>query len=173
MSSKEKESRLLHPSLNGINKEIRFGVAGVLATVSFILLNSSLKEGLEDSLTHSTIYAISYVVSMPVTFLLNSGLVFGWPQNFISSFLSTVPIGLTGMALGTFSTGYLERIGFDAIVETFVKNNLSFSNVAEEVEEISGGYVPYAVTAITGLWSYVLTNAVLGGGSSKKHEKEL
>ena len=115
---------------------------------------------------------------MPVGHALTCLLVFGWPKPYLPSLIGTSPIGLSCMVIGTFLTGYLHKIKFDRIVQGYLELFpllMPMKKSDDENKEASGTFSSVVVIIVTGLFTYIATDFVMGGGSRKtqtKNEKE-
>lgn len=116
----------------------------------------------------SSIYAIYYALYIPVGHFQTCIFVFGWPENYIKSLMSVVPIGLSAMVLGTVTTTILEKVDFDVkcdtFLETFVYSLVYGENsrkLSVDDEEASTLYSSVFVMVATGLWTFALTSIVM------------
>ena len=155
-------------SLNSISQSIRFLANGVLAQVIFMTgYNLSVVHFEPLGYPASTIYAVFYLLYIPLGHALQSLIVFGWPDNYLPSLLSNAPIGLTAMAIGTMLTGFLSRMEFNAMAEDWI--SYQFGNVPPEKSEEEGEfYSSLVVMVVTGAWGYVLSQYI---NSAKPEEK--
>lgn len=98
----DSSSRLIHPSLENIPKNVRFLAVGVLLNVIFIvgLEIFSHESVLGSSFEASTIYAIFYSFYLPISHALQALFVFGWPLVYFTSLASVMPIGISAMFVG-------------------------------------------------------------------------
>ena len=156
--------KLLHDSLHNIPQSIRFPLSGTLSNILFLYGFNTLVEIFDNPDTYNIpaarIYSIFYVCFIPIAHGLNSLLVFGWPtNNYIPSLLSNAPIGLTAMVIGTFCTGYFERIHLERSIDQFFINIglVSSTNHPLDDDYESDFYCSLIVMAITGIWSYLLS----------------
>jgi len=140
----DSSSRLIHPSLENIPKNVRFLAVGVLLNVIFIvgLEIFSHESILGSSFEASTIYAIFYTFYLPISHALQALFVFGWPLVYFTSLASVMPIGISAMFVGTFATDFLDS------------REAPFSSVI--------------VLVLTSLWSYFLTNLVMSDNKKDK-----
>ena len=154
--------------------QVRFGVAGLLSNVIFMIVYNGCIAWFEDLYAASFIYSVVYFCFIPVSHALTSLLVFGWPSGrYIQSLLSNYPIGLTAIALGAWCTAYLDRIAFNERVEDFIRENMSFAEEAATDEDEKGEfYSSLVVMVITSVWSYVLS-VMVNTPSTDKDKKEL
>ena len=95
-------TRLAHPSLEKIPKNVRFMAVGMLLNVIFIvgLEIFNHERVLGSSFEPSTIYAIFYSFYLPISHALQALFVFGWPVVYLSSLASVLPIGFSAMFIG-------------------------------------------------------------------------
>ena len=70
----------------------------------------------EHKASSSTIYAVVYLIFIPISHAIISLLVFGWPERYIRSLISNAPVGLTAIVLGAGLTAYLDKIEFNGWV---------------------------------------------------------
>jgi len=122
--------------------------------------------------TPSTIYAVFYLLYIPIGHFLGCMLVFGWPDNYVVNLMSNAPVGLSAMVIGTLLTGFLSGIEFDSKVQSWVDQ---FNGTLEEKEvEESEFYASLVVMVVTGVWSYVACMYVNSPSESAKisHEKD-
>jgi hypothetical protein len=117
----------------------------------------------EDRFVAPNIYASVYLVFIPISHLMVSILVFGWPEHYCSSLLSNLPIGLTAIALGTALTAYLDSIQFSKRVDQYVIENYTFLKLTpkqQDEEDKSEFWSSLVVLAITSIWTYILSIVV-------------
>jgi len=112
---------------------------------------------------------------LPIGHAVTSLVVFGWPKHYLKNLLMNLPIGIIGTAIGSFSTGALVNMEFDAKVTNLLQ---AINLVAVEQGEKEGGgtsaYTNIAVLIITGIWGYVVSTLVNSQKPpQKKHEKDL
>ena len=174
---KPTKPRLLHDSLHEIPQSFRFPIAGILSNVLFIAgFNACVEKFESDALPAGTIYSILYCLFIPVGHALSSLIVFGWPSPYLPNLLSNAPIGLTAMAIGTYFTGYFEKIQLEATIDQFLLG-VGIVSQPEPDEEGSEFYCSLIVMGITAVWSFLLSVYVNGSDSSSsstsKKEKEL
>ena len=161
---------LILDSLNKIPQQIRFGGVGIISNVLFLTGHGIFLKMLEPKgFATSTIYAIFYLLYIPVGHLMNCLFVFGWPSNYLPSLLSNYPIGITSMMLGATATGWLAKIDFDSTVFGFIQDNLIFLVGKQELvkEEVQGTYSGIVVLVLTSLWTFVLTSMVMAPPKKK------
>lgn len=153
--------------------QVRFGLAGLLGNVIFMVIYNVAVLRLEGIYAASTVYSIVYFFFIPITHALISLLVFGWPTNqYLTSLLSNYPIGLTGMALGTACTSYLDKIRFNELVEDFIRQHFSsLAKVATDEDEKGEFYSSLLVLAITSIWGYTLS-VMVNSQSTTTEDKE-
>ena len=167
-------------SLHSITQSVRFGIAGFLSNATFLAGFNVLVESFanHDTLPASRIYSLWYCCFIPLAHAINSLLVFGWPEPYLPSLLSNAPIGLTAMTIGTFLTGYLDRIRFDRYVDDFLASHvpLFLKQSPNEDEEDGEFYSSLVVMAVTGIFSYlasVYVNSSPPSSTKDGHKKEL
>eukprot|EP00549_Striatella_unipunctata_P026258 CAMPEP_0118701950 /NCGR_PEP_ID=MMETSP0800-20121206/17578_1 /TAXON_ID=210618 ORGANISM="Striatella unipunctata, Strain CCMP2910" /NCGR_SAMPLE_ID=MMETSP0800 /ASSEMBLY_ACC=CAM_ASM_000638 /LENGTH=99 /DNA_ID=CAMNT_0006603013 /DNA_START=168 /DNA_END=467 /DNA_ORIENTATION=- len=97
-------------------------------------------------------------------------IVFGWPDNYVASLTSNLPVGLTSLALGAFTTSTLDTLKFDFHVNSYLGYIVE---KIEDAEEEGGFWVSIAVMAITGVFSYVALNLVNKKEDADEKKKEL
>lgn len=147
----------------------------MLLAATYVVIDS---KSIQTSLTHiisiagtypaSTVYMVVYLLFIPITHALVSLLVFGWPTNYVTSLMSNVPIGLSGMALGTALTSYLDKISFNEKVEDFIREHIpEWEDSATDEDEKGELYSSILVLIVTSVWGYTLSVAV----NSKKPEE--
>ena len=61
----------------------------------------------------TTIYSIVYLIFIPISHFMTILLVFGWPDHYLHSLASNLPIGLTAIGIGSMLTSYLDLIKFN------------------------------------------------------------
>mmetsp|Transcript_46432 Transcript_46432/g.140607 ORF Transcript_46432/g.140607 Transcript_46432/m.140607 type:complete len:184 (+) Transcript_46432:137-688(+) len=173
--SAEDKPRLLHDSLNNIPQSIRYSAAGFFNNVIFLTVFNLAVASFDHLYPASRIYSVVYLIFIPFGHAVTSIIVFGWPKPYLSSLLSNAPIGLTAMALGTVCTGYLDSISFNETAEDFLASRFSVLGFEErnEGEEPGEFYSSLAVTATTGVWSYVLSMMINAPKKTKEPGKEL
>lgn len=164
--------RLLHESLNKVPQGPRFGISGALCNIIFIAGFNACVEAFESpSMPASRIYSIFYCCYIPIGHAINSLLVFGWPEKYLTSLMSNAPIGLSAMMLGTLLTAYFDRVHFEHTADQFLINIFGFVE-PEPDEERSEFYSSLVVMVITGIWSYLLSIWVNSAPMTKKPEKK-
>lgn len=153
--------------------QVRFGMAGLLSNIIFMILYNGAVHRLEDTYAPSTIYSVVYFCFIPISHTLTSLLVFGWPKHrYLQSLLSNYPIGLTAIALGAACTAYLDRIGFNERVEDFIRDYVGLQ-AGTDPDEKGEFYSSLVVMAITSVWSYVLSVAVNASTPSEAQKTTL
>ncbi|KAL7435578.1 hypothetical protein ACHAXM_004719, partial [Skeletonema potamos] len=108
----------------------------------------------------SKIYAIFYTVYIPVGHALTSLCVFGWPEKYLPSLMANAPIGLSAMAIGTALTGFLSKVGFNAMADEMISSIIGTEKPVvdvEEKEEDGEFYSSLVVMVATGVWCFVLS----------------
>jgi len=168
---------LLHRSLLQIPHSIRFLMAGAINNILFILVLNSASVAFEQRYSASTIYSVISIAMIPLGHASTCLLVFGWPSPYLTSLVSTAPIGFVGTALGSIVTGFLEKIHFDRKMHEYL--SLIFPLLVtikkddnEIHEHIPNTYSSVVVLAIVGIFTYLASNLIMGSGSSKASKKE-
>ena len=152
----------------------------------------------EHTVASSTIYAIVYLIFIPVGHILISLLVFGWPERYVRSLMSNAPVGLTAIILGAALTAYLDEIEFnrwvaDAVVEyqsmlgftidaglaatekpTITQPPEPIKRILQSEESRGGGefYSSLFVLIITSIWTFVLS-VMVNAPAESLEKKEL
>ncbi len=152
----------------------------------------------EHTVSSSTIYAIVYLIFIPISHVLISLLVFGWPERYVRSLMSNAPVGLTAIVLGAALTAYLDKIEFNGwVAEAVVKyqNLLSLTIDIDttatslptrtqppgkvqrslQTEEARGGgefYSSLFVLIVTSIWTFVLS-VMVNAPAESLEKKEL
>ena len=167
----EAKPRLLHPILEKIPQEIRFSLAGLVSNVAFMVSYNTAIHLFHKSFEAATIYAAVYFLFIPVSHAISRLFVFGWPEQYVQNLLSNAPIGLFGIALGSACTAYFDKIHFNSQIEAIVNNIMGWPQ--EESDEGSEFYSSLAVTAITGIFSYLASVYVNSPSKATSDKKEL
>lgn len=154
--------------------QVRFGVAGALSNVVFMIAYNLAIPRLEKYIAASTIYAIVYFLFIPISHAFSSLVVFGWPKEYVKSLLSNFPIGLSAILIGSAFTAYLDRIRFEFMADDFVREHITNKPHIEtdDVEEVGEFYSSLVVMIITGIWTYVISVMVYST-TCEPHKKEL
>lgn len=92
---------------------------------------------------------------------------FGWPEKYVSSLLSNAPVGLTAMVIGSMLTGFLSKIEFDVMVESWMAYQFG-TNSPKNSEEEGEFYASLVVMVVTAVWTYVLSTYVNSTAADKK-----
>eukprot|EP00577_Skeletonema_sp_RCC1716_P025805 CAMPEP_0113389272 /NCGR_PEP_ID=MMETSP0013_2-20120614/9533_1 /TAXON_ID=2843 ORGANISM="Skeletonema costatum, Strain 1716" /NCGR_SAMPLE_ID=MMETSP0013_2 /ASSEMBLY_ACC=CAM_ASM_000158 /LENGTH=170 /DNA_ID=CAMNT_0000272327 /DNA_START=89 /DNA_END=601 /DNA_ORIENTATION=- /assembly_acc=CAM_ASM_000158 len=164
--------RLIHESLNNISQSIRFLVTGFLSQIIFMTTYNLLISIFEPmGYPASTIYAVFYTIYIPVGHALTALCVFGWPEKYLPSLMANAPIGLTAMAIGTALTGFLSKIGFNAMADDWISSIIGTDKPVEEEE--GEFYSSLVVMVATGVWCFVLSLYVNSEKKTDAKEKEL
>jgi len=127
----------------------------------------------------SYIYAVVYFFFIPASHLMVSLFVFGWPPRYFSSLMSNFPIGLTALALGGLLTAYLDQVGFNVYVASYIRDFFTFTYMppldARKAPHDEEGefYSSLLVLMVTSLWTYILSVYVNSRSPAKSHKKEL
>eukprot|EP00934_Nitzschia_sp_Nitz4_P002210 Nitzschia sp. Nitz4//scaffold35_size145790//15694//16465//NITZ4_003007-RA/size145790-augustus-gene-0.110-mRNA-1//1//CDS//3329549055//2210//frame0 len=168
----ENQPRLLHPLLNNVPMHVRFGLNGFLSNVGFMVAYNSAVVQFEGQAPASTIYAVVYLVFIPVSHALISLLVFGWPDRYLKSLMSNAPIGLTAIALGAMLTAYLDQAEFNKLATDTMAQYWKYLgyDIPEKEDEKGEFYSSLVVLLITGVWTFVLS--VLINAPTETSEKK-
>jgi hypothetical protein len=134
-----------------------------------ILYNAAIPR-LESFMAASSIYALVYFLFIPISHLLCSLIVFGWPKDYSSSLLSNFPIGLSALVIGALCTALLDRIRFEDTADNFVRFFI-LDRPRIESQELGEFYSSLVVMAITGIWTYVVS-IMVNASPLGQHEKE-
>jgi hypothetical protein len=159
-------------SILQIPHSVRFLIAGAINNILFIVVLGMASTALEEKYAASTIYSVISVAMIPVGHASTCLLVFGWPSPYLTSLLSIAPIGFIGTALGTATTGALDKIHFDRKVYDQLSMWFPLIVTMKKDEHIPNTYSSLLVLAIVGIFSYVASNLVMGGGTKKVTKKE-
>jgi hypothetical protein len=118
----------------------------------------------EHNASVSTIYAITYLIFIPLGHLFVSVFVFGWPEHYLASLASNFPIGLTAIAIGSVLTGYLDSIDFSNSIDDYLRDYFTFSRMPPRVtadrlnqETKNEFWSSILVLIVTSIWTYVLS----------------
>jgi hypothetical protein len=156
----------------------------------------------EKSASSSTIYAVVYLFFIPISHVLISLLVFGWPERYVRSLMSNTPVGITAIVLGAALTAYLDDIEFnewvaEAVTEYHTMMGFTIAPAAEaaattgdrkltasaadaaatmlEKEAARGGgefYSSLFVLIVTSIWTFVLS-VMVNAPAESLEKKEL
>lgn len=166
------EPRLLHPFLNKIPLHVRFGINGLLSNALFMIAYNAAVHFLQ-RIPAPTIYSTVYLFFIPLQHLMTSLLVFGWPDRYVPSLMSNVPIGLTAIALGSALTAYLDKCQFNEQIEDWIRNNFTFSHMPPRTAaEKSEFYASLLVLFVTSVWTYILS-VCINSPATVSDKKEL
>lgn len=154
--------RLMHPFLLKVPMQIRYTIYGALSSALFMVMYNEAVKYLGNLYVPSTLYAATYLVFIPIQHAMASTMVFGWPDRYLPSLTSNVPIGLTAIALGAWLTAYLDKVDFDETVESLLVNmglvKLPTQNDNKPPKESSSEfYTSLFVLVVTSLWSFILS----------------
>jgi hypothetical protein len=161
--------------------QVRYLVYGTLSNALFLLFYNWAVTYFGYLYVNSTIYAGTYLVFIPIQHAMASCMVFGWPQRYLPSLTSNVPIGLTAIALGSYLTAFLDRKDFDETAEQFVRqlrvvaaNDATPAPTKSSInnEESTNGefYTSLVVLIVTSFWSFIL--AVIVNSPAETSEKK-
>jgi len=148
---------------------MRFVLSGVTGNVFFMTLYNWAYAAFQSVAPASTVFSVVQFVCIIVNHFLNVGIVFGWPEHYLSSLMSNMPVGLASLALGAFTMGQLEAADFDGTVQQFLG---IVSDSADNATK-GGFYSSIIVMIVTGLFNYVALNMVNAPAKGMKKEKEL
>jgi len=184
-NKKEIPPKLLHPILHSVPMHVRFGLNGFLSNVLFMVAYNAAVVQFEHRASSSTIYATVYLIFIPISHVIISLLVFGWPERYIRSLMSNAPVGLTAIVLGAGLTAYLDKIEFNGWVAEAVTEywwmlgyKVQASTTAEgDIQQDSpsvGGefYSSIFVLLVTGIWTFVLS-VMVNSPAESLEKKEL
>ena len=168
-------SRLFHPLLEDIPLPIRFVISGVTGNAIFLMVYNMALSALKEFYDAGIIFSVVQFGCIILNHFLNVGIVFGWPDNYLTSLLSNMPVGLTSLALGAWLAGTLERNQFDFQIK------FGLGLLAEGEEDLAGGLLAsIAVMSVTGVYNYIVLNLINNPKSgneedekTKKEKKEL
>lgn len=167
-ATKSTQSRLFHPFLENVPLPIRFVISGVTGNAIFLIVYNMALSALKSAYDAGVIFSVVQFGCIVLNHFLNVGIVFGWPENYLSSLLSNMPVGLTSLALGAWLAGSLERNQFDFQVK------LALGLLQEGEEEAAGGLLSsIAVMSVTGVYNYVVLNIINKPGEDRKDEKNI
>ena len=139
---------------------IRFGLNGFLSNVGFMVAYNISVVQFDGMAPPSTIYAIVYLIFIPIGHAMISLLVFGWPERYLPSLMSNAPIGLTAIAIGAMLTAYLDQIGFNKQVVDMLAQGWSaigYETAPKPEDEKGEFYSSLLVLLITGVWTFILS----------------
>lgn len=109
----------------------------------------------------STIYSVVYLIFIPFGHWTANLLVFGWPDNYLQSLASNLPIGLSAIAIGSLLTAYLDHIHLNQRIEEYVYNYWTFNKMPEQRQEYlsekSEFYSSMVILVVTSIWTYVFS----------------
>lgn len=110
----------------------------------------------------TTIYSIVYLIFIPISHFMTILLVFGWPDHYLHSLASNLPIGLTAIGIGSMLTSYLDLIKFNQSIEEYIYDNWTFSKMPGLRQEFSANeksefYSSLLVLVVTSIWTYILS----------------
>jgi len=136
-----------------------------------------------EQVASSTIYATVYLIFIPISHIMISLLVFGWPERYIRSLMSNAPVGLTAIVLGAALTAYLDDIEFNVWVADAVteyqnlsgNTNTTTTSTTRTLEESHGGgefYSSLFVLIVTSIWTFVLS-VMVNAPAESLEKKEL
>lgn len=147
--------------------QVRFGLYGTLSSALFMLMYNASIYYLDVYYVPSTIYAAVYIVFIPIQHAMASTMVFGWPDRYLASLMSNVPIGLTAIALGSYLTAYLDKIKFNQSAEDIARDyGLEVSKNSPEF------FSSMFVLIVTSFWTFVLT-VLVNSPAEASEKKEL
>lgn len=160
-------------ALHKLPQPLRFQISGFTNTTGFMSLLALGNYILKDSYPASKIYSMCSLAYMPIGHAVTSLVVFGWPKEYFKNLLMNFPIGVIGTTIGSYSTGFLVAMEFDAKVRNFLQSMNLVGDTDDGDEGNGQAYTNIAVLIITGIWGYVVSTMVNSQKPTKKHEKEL
>lgn len=181
-TNNQNKPRLLHDTLHQIPVSVRFPISGTISNALFLVGYNLCVEYFENDMkgiTAARIYSIVYVLFIPIAHALSSLIVFGWPSPYLPNLISNSPIGLSAMVIGTFCTGYFDKIELESTIDTFFVNVGIATAKGDQEDGSNNGdqfYCSLIVMAITGIWSYLLAvyiNTPSSSDGKKDPKKEL
>lgn len=143
--------QLFHPSLREIPLPFRFAISGIIGNGIFMAVYNLSLNAFRHMVGASIIFGIVQFGCIILNHFLNIGIVFGWPEQYTSSLMSNMPVGLSALCLGAVTTSLMETIELDAKVNAMLGY--------ESIEE-SGFWGSIAVMVVTGVFSYLALNFV-------------
>uniref|UniRef100_A0A7S2DWY2 Uncharacterized protein n=1 Tax=Helicotheca tamesis TaxID=374047 RepID=A0A7S2DWY2_9STRA len=171
---KSPEPKLFHPALAQLPVPIRFMVSGLVGTIFFMGFYNRAYAAFQSVASASQVFAVVQFLCIIVNHFLNVGIIFGWPESYMKSLMSNMPVGIVSLGLGAFSMGQMEKMDFDAKMEELV--GFAGSSPGDDGEEEKGGlFSSIAVVIITGVFNYVVLNIINAPSPtpSKEPKKEL
>lgn len=156
------KSRLLHPILNEIPVPFRFVLSGVIGNAIFIAAFNMALNAFQEVTSASVVFAVVQFFCIILNHFLNVGIVFGWPDHYLTSLMTNMPVGITSLMLGAGLTSKLDEWDFDAMVNEFLQRDA----ISEDGQK-GGFWVSIAVMTATGIFNYIALNIV----NSTKDEK--
>lgn len=153
----EPPPRVLHPILLKVPLQIRFVTIGIILNIAFLgVYNVAITTF--RSVAAPTTYSIVYLLFIPLGHWMNIMFVFGWPERYCSSLLSNLPVGLTGIGLGSGLTAYLDHVQFNDRIEEYIRDHFTFTRMPPRIpEDKSEFYSSLVVLFCTSLWTYFLS----------------
>mmetsp|Transcript_39040 Transcript_39040/g.79610 ORF Transcript_39040/g.79610 Transcript_39040/m.79610 type:complete len:173 (-) Transcript_39040:187-705(-) len=164
------EARMFHSSLRLLPMPVRFVLSGVSGNVFFMAFYNWAYASFQTIASASRIFSVVQFMCIVVNHALNMGIVFGWPENYVSSLMSNMPVGLVSLALGAFCMEKLEEASFDEKVNDWLGDAKSDND-----DQKGGFYASLVVMLVTGIFNYVALNIVNSSPVGKKQDgkKEL
>lgn len=159
-------SKLIHPMLEQVPNVIRFVMSGVIGNVFFMFAYNRAYAIFSSQLDASVIFSVVQFFCIILNHFLNVSLVFGYPDNYIASLLSNMPVGLSSLAIGAGTTSWLQKSDFDETLNDW------FSMESDESGEAGSFWTSLAVMAITGIYNYVVLNIVNKPSTGKEEGKK-
>jgi len=83
------------------------------------------------------------------------------------------PIGVSATLIGSLSTEYLDRVGFDSVCYGALRSVISSLDKQEDDGDDGNIFSTILVMIVTGIWGYLLSNFVNSNPKPKKIDKEL
>ena len=155
--------------LKNVPLVVRFVLSGVIGNACFMSAYNRAFGLFSSKLDASVIFAVVQFFCIILNHFLNVSLVFGYPDNYLSSLLSNMPVGLSSLALGALTTSWLQKSKFDETLQAW------FVNLTRREDDGSGEgsfWTSIAVMAITGIYNYTVLNIVNKPSTSEKEEKK-
>mmetsp|Transcript_258 Transcript_258/g.274 ORF Transcript_258/g.274 Transcript_258/m.274 type:complete len:214 (-) Transcript_258:230-871(-) len=167
------KSRLIHPSLQDVSQDLRYFACGAMNTVGFMLFLTMANLCFHETYSASSIYSFSSFIFIPIGHATSSLTVFGWPDKYFQNLAMNAPIGVSATLIGSLSTEYLDRVGFDSVCYGALRSVISSLDKQEDDGDDGNIFSTILVMIVTGIWGYLLSNFVNSNPKPKKIDKEL
>lgn len=154
-------SRLFHPILEDIPLPIRFVISGVTGNAIFLILYNTALHSFQSVYDAGTIFAVVQFGCIILNHWLNVGIVFGFPNNYLSSLASNMPVGLTSLALGAWLANACAHVQLDQRVREWMMG--STTTVTDDAGGLASSVV---VMAVTGIFNYIVLNLINDSNSN-------